>query len=1330
MGHNYTPINIRDLNVLATDSPTDPYNNNPFYNNTKVQQELIRNGLNPLVYFSVIRALVFDYGFNIQTSVSLVNRIQSIKNIEERNNYFSRLVFTLARKNGFSQNRALTVDEFKNLSFTLDTVDFSTVIKYPGGREDIYPDGFIRFSFDGGIPAHFGLYSDSYDANLLLFDEKTLTTFLIRSGNEATPARIKMVVSDRLSSYSSEYEGGNDNTRRFGGGAQKRAKTRTQAIFEKLFDNDYSKSPSGMYQVPEWTPLLLLRRENRIRWIVQKALRTWRMKKITLKRKLLWDSGYVNYQYNVANRMWESGDPYNTKFLPNYFREIVVKRYDLTALEPIYKSQVDRMSTIIHDNYPITEEELGFFLYEWLDILWGRLLDSKKQIYFQQIQSLISRYDFEMAYGYFYTWLTVNGIINKLDPTVKVNYENVRSHVVDNYIPTSINGVAKTDDTELIEMAVRFVFTLSNSYLVNEMIKEEDLPFKIKVSHSDRYFTLPIENYLDALLDSQEFILRQKERNNQLSLAHPTSHKLLAVLFRNVIARGKAKLDALNVIVPRPPELDYYTYDIDNDFWYPKIYEDLADELPDFLNYGVLLDDLSKATLQNFNNQRTRDYLTSILREIYLPTEIDLDLFLNYGDPVFVPERISSWSFSFSSMLGPILARRNLYPNEIELRLQKFESKVGMLFAEKHLDRNKSISLLSPEEDEIMEAMVKLDGLSLDENSDATVEKLMNAKERVVIINGNEEKMIEIQPAVEYILLPPDSFGYVVNFIDAKLSVIGTPEVQNNQLLLQVESTSPTKRLHVKVPYGKTGYITCVVVAITNGDVVSHGTMPPVKIVRKKTCVRSDSEFTEYESTFRPYLSCSKDSNNLTSHVEEYSIENGRTVEWTFDIEAHNALEAIEEFHRFDHTLCNVYALFKLAYSLHKMKEWSDVNSPFYYKRLWYNGNSIDTTGIKNFVNTMTSHYKEIVQLERMDMQAEQEISLYNAKLILKTYKKLFLFQEYNDYLAALEGDMILEEFYKKTNTITAFNYKDTGLEKVYGLNTPEEALKYATTELPYICVLNFVHTFFSTLLSPLGKLLPPFYPDSLAMSKKGILAIHYANDCTTELLSRFNTFLANMSLYKNTVDNDLNVPLKDAVNIDKLLLFPLSTLVKESANIPNELPVFLGARKQIESTESFSQNSIIDPYFAEFSSLVMAFETLHSAEMYYVSRVKNAERNLREYLRTDSNRYIGFKSENSIIPYIMELTNEEGSPLLVAPISGIYGDRIAYRILVNDGFSFLRFGDWLEGKEEKLTQLEQKAIAQYKKLVETINHHTSTANQDEMVKLFDICKTYNSLIL
>jgi hypothetical protein len=295
---------------------------NPSLLLTKYQQNLYKSGVNPNVYFAALKALFLDYDFDEETSVSILNKVLS-KQPGDAKAYFDRLVFTIGRKVGL--NFKNTVNDMMLLEFTHNGPDYSAINKSPPKvyTPNAYlPKGIISFTDHAQVAFP---YDETWDANLIIDDPRSMGGMKVIHRNN-----LKMVVVDLVARTQSTSD------------LIKKVRRTVGKNFQRLFKNDNVSSTKGIYPVSEWTPLMIANRESRVKWIIHKELRNWRVVAVAKKRKSLMEAGYALVEYAVDDagdltKDVDASKAFEESIFTNWLREKAVRMFDVSVLAPVFR---------------------------------------------------------------------------------------------------------------------------------------------------------------------------------------------------------------------------------------------------------------------------------------------------------------------------------------------------------------------------------------------------------------------------------------------------------------------------------------------------------------------------------------------------------------------------------------------------------------------------------------------------------------------------------------------------------------------------------------------------------------------------------------------------------------------------------------------------------------------------------------------------------------------------------------------------------------------------------------------------------------------------------
>lgn len=1313
-------LDVSDIDKMATNDPLDPYAKNPFYSSTPIQRDLIATGVNPMVYFSTMRALVFDYGFNTMNALLILKDLLAMAP-ERRNKYFAKLVFTVGRRIGFVQNRMRPLDDMYRVDYTDPVVSFGSVDRTPMySKMASRAFGPLRFKTSEAEKTPnpprqdyiltgilFPRYSKAYEANILIHEGDNMANFVIRP-NAPKGSRIKMIVSDRIHTGTVDRI----DAKSYGGGVQKderslkRVRRRLDQVFSNVPVDNYGRTGDGMYYVPEWTILLLARREARIKWLVEKVVRNWRVGKISRKRESIWNSGYMPYEYNENIKAWVTLNPYDTTILPNWIRERAVNLYDLKVLAPVHNEVLHALSTIVHSNYPITQDELGFYLLEWLDITWEEYKDEKKLLYASNIRNLLTRYSFDTAYSFFYNWAVVNGIIPELPNGVELSWVTLRNHIEPLIQDAQTSGF--TDIVKRFVECISFVFEFEfdNSGGVG----------KIPVVYTDKDFTGSIEGLLDAKSDLLELheIEDFDSKKNRVGLME----MLLRVIALDIVASRVKPKDLA-------PMTQYYTDA--GTYVYPTEYDRLYPMLAEALVFGTLKNQQVGA-LTNIKDTVIYENVAKDIKKLNLNlsgTPITLDIVLSAMGLMTEDEGLSRIMFVLNLCMMPIVERAKLDLSDVNERIQRFQKRADLFFSPDHVNRVRSIEMSGVEDEEIMDAMMRLDGMSLDSESDKKSKMLANCKDRRVVIKGNQELSVEIEPTVEFCMLRGDQYKYDTYFYQVKKGVEYNSNEDVQPLPITVKSKNPTMRLSVPIPYGKSGYIECKVTSLSeNGDIISIGEMPIVRVVREKTSVRSGITITDYDQLYRPNIEIIlKDTN---AYTEELGTNNARSVVWTFNSNVELVEKTIESFEQYSYTLCDMRNLFKFCLLIHAKNKWDDSSSEWYYRKLWFNGDFMDKKGIESALNMSTSPFKDIVLNRRSDIKAQQEISIAISKKLLSVYKALFLFDEYNSTLNAMESDSDLYDIYRTTNTLDYRTFMSPAVEEIYNSGRlPSESVDGAFSQLPYLVILNFISAVIHLYKGGREERLFPCYPESYRKKVDIVMKFRYALECVEEIQARMTILFANLSLRKAESEVENTAASYIDFDCEKFFAKTFHSLAEDIHTIPKTLGVFDDLRVMRMGSDFEKNIGYFNvPFDSHAVGFLIAFTTLKKYTDDFRAMYVQATTDLYG-TRLGDKKYRGFESDESRMPYFIEIVDENGLPLPSMPLSRID----TYR-MVERGFKYLALGDYLVGREDELKALELDIRNIFAHFVSTLDVVRHAGDMDAFSLVVRKCKEFNNILM
>lgn len=894
------------------------------FRQTQLQQNLIASGVNPQVYSHALSALVNDVGFDLISASAIMADVININGRNERQKYFEKLIFTTGRRMLYNHNVNLSVDKLKQLEFCEPVPNNANAIArdVPPARptglafpKHVYrPVGIAEYQIfeksdvvdDIAVP-----YDESIDINMHLERKPTF------GQNEITNKGVfRLIVSNESKvdikgrNYGSDYrieEDDEDDYSQTFNKLNKKIKKSTEYLRERLFQQDginfVSKdvindirTPDGIYELPEWTPLMLSKRENRTSGIIHKVLRTWRSAKIVAKRKQLWNAGYVYHRYASKDDFYfQSGAQTH---LVNWIREQSICIFDTEILEPVYREVLDQLESVIHSKYPITVEEIGDYLLDIFDMIYnaeeiGR--DQEVLTYFNDLKSLVYKFHMKDSAYYFTRWLVVNGI---LDPaSVPKNPADVDMfEYLEKQLATTIYNDASVHEK------VKNQINIMHKIAVAVATERED---KIPLKFNDYMFTNSVNEYLNA---KANILLHKK-----MSEHKQDTEKLIKVMLESIVVT--MYLSNMGDYVDTTAltswaRVLHYVNGTGTTVYYPMVDSTyIKSQLPRDLVYGTLSAE-EVNTLRNFTvGSPLMTFMDSIAKEIEDYTEIDdskggmikvtLENLLRMVDSVAdSTEGLAQLKLSLVNSLHPLIANKFPDLDHNHWEVEKLMNTLQIFFSVNHISRDTLLN--SHEEDFIAEAIMKLDSLNLSNKSSGNVMKQKLNKQKSSTIEFSRETVrtnpitFRITPTIAFTYIKTHQYKFKVTFtgVNTGLSDFGAdlPTVT----LYDVITSEMHNSFDITIREGMTGFIDCTVEAtLPNGTVVATGEMPHIQLIQVNRCYRSNADYSLYDGSIRSHLGIKADIKKSTTgaitQVIGVKIGNTRSsgvrnVKWDVDV--------------------------------------------------------------------------------------------------------------------------------------------------------------------------------------------------------------------------------------------------------------------------------------------------------------------------------------------------------------------------------------------------------------------------------------------------------------
>lgn len=1299
---------VVDINLMDIEKPANPDEVNPLFKVSNFQRQLLDAGVNPEIYMSALRALVLDYGFNIRTALSIMGDVLS-KPAGDRDSYFSNFIFTVGRKIGYVFNVSKPDSTINNLKFTKPVGIYVrtdiTPFKYAGTPFSAVPFGLIRYNPNEVQVKSLLPYTEALDANLLLEDSDHMGGFEIyRQGI------VKMVVSDREADIGDQLQ--DPRVADLLDVKRKRVKGNMHSMMSKIFRGDRGKAIEGLYDIPEWSPTMIFKRENRVKWMIRKLMRNWRAKRVSQKRATIWNSGYLYGEYDPSGTgSWDINDPTSGSHLSNWIRERAVRLFDESVLAPVYEEVTKKLESVVHNNYPVTEEELGNFLLDWLDLVWYSNQSEQKVAHASHLLKLLTRYKFDNAYAYFYNWMIVTGLLES-----DKNLKHPTLGEVESIIKHSFPKM--TDDPADPANKILEIFSVVYSLCKREIVSTRKL---VEIVYRDSDFVESFYSYLDSKSDRLEFELMERRRAIMASKANPTEVEMSLCIVDSILCgilgrEGFTDKSDFKMTADGDPYPARYDSFVAND-----LPEELAYANPNEAAMSSILS-LSKSSPLYFLLDRYVEGLELTYQEHGgADVPLTLERLMTRFGTIDETEGIKKFGEALLASLYPIFSNKKYKSSQdIEASISKYESKLDIFFSQDPVGRGAALQTYSTEEEEMIDAMIKLEGLSLDKTSENMARFSSRGRERIYTVRDNEPVRVTICPTVEFSILKTNTYKYEVSFENAKDAILSSNGGDRGILITELQSNSPTQHFVVNIPEKQTGYIRCRITGLLdNGTPFSQGDMPQIKVERTKRCLRSKTTFTEFEKVYRPYIRLHiKDG---AAVLTESGTSNSRNAYWSMDIQGYFNRIGERYFSESGATLCAVSELFKLCYSLHRAEDFISQASKWYYKPTWYNGALLDRDGLSNAIEMATVPFKDIALYGRVDLKAQQELDTKKNKATLKILKGLFLTKDYNKFLESLNGSFDTQEMYNNNNTIDPYTMYFEPVERLYkgGVST-SEALDIALTQIPYLCVLNFIGVVLNKITDRDTSKIRLCYPDRYTDNNHSRL--EYAKECIRELLSRMTLLFANMSIEKNVADIDNDKTNSQVFQFKKFFTMSWKELNENAKQIPSTFSVLENIREdKFEVVVPISYTTAIVKKFAAFGTAYQTFKRY--SDLYKYSNLQKDIASATNTLYIQD--YVGFNSDETEIPYFCELKDGEQIPILQIP-----GDRASAFYAIQMGGLYLYLGDFKKNRQEEMEKAQKIIISKMERLRKSVNVEDETADPDIIFNIVRKCKEYNNILV
>jgi hypothetical protein len=1263
----------------------DATNVNTIFRIGTLNNNLISQGVNPEVYYGILRALVLDYGFSISTAVSILNEIQS-KDPAEANAYFRRFIFTTGRKIGYIYNTSLPENDIRRLSFSTKPrawtgVDLTGV---PIRAPDLYiPYGPIRYRLvtpDPLTPEQFVLqnvsnYSNSLDGNILLRDHSMTESFGV------LPGGIKMVVSDRVVEEHSPS-------------SYKKIKTNLKSSLDSLFP-DVPDTFDGLYNIPEWTSVMLARREKRIKWIIHKKLRNWRVNRISLKRQQLSDAGYIHA--DLANNLWVLADPMDTSRLANWIRESAISEYDIRVLGPVYQNVLDRLDNVVHTNYPVTIDEVASYLMDAMDMIWTEdVTDQTRTRYFQHIVSLLGRYTVRNAARYLELWLTINGILEAP--------QNRTANLMDD-LEAVATGAGITDPT-IHDRLVR-IFGLTRQL-------ETSSSNKIEVDITDSVLTESIDDYLNAKAEVQHgFVLEQLEPDQ-------TIPQMLESMLVSMIIQNEADYDVHNdwdLVKGVAPGL------------YPKNYDTYVQKmLPLDLAFRPLTVDAANAirTLQKGDFVLQNINLATGRRHTRVDSPLNLDTILSQNGQIAERVGLLRLRAALETSLSPMYFNRIREYGQLRTEIEKLEGKLTSLFSVSQVGDSFN-SIYSTEDRDLVDMMIALEGLQVGSNSKNITFKTMSRRERRVTSRDKIGPTVEIKPTVEATIHRTGLYRYTAYFVDhASLMKEDGNRARGTPLKI-VTSPSLSETLQVKIPDETSGFLYCLIESLMDsGAVFATGETPFVRVEYQRRCARSNRTFSEFEGSTRPFMNIERNGQKIQAVL--HGDPENKPASW--NLETGRLLTEVANARLADvvGTFNNLRSILEYCLLMHTKEAFANPNSPWYYRKMWYNANRLDTAGLKKATFISTDPYKTIMIHKQLNTKTEAEIEAKTQKTTLKLYAKLFMLNEYNDYYNGLVADQLKTEVARNFTTVDWRTFIHPAVDGLFVRgNSISDAIDQMMNSVSYLGVLNYCSNLLHLMIQEKREDYSLTMPDEVARSNEFDTAVSFLIECVSELIGRTINVIANLSYEKSEADTDPEKMESMAMPLKKFIAAPWTVLEKSAQDIPKNIPTFETARIILEARADVDADIVFESSIPELKTLFCPFVTRRYFLETYKQRMMHVQIEGGQSL--SQTNYIGYNSGDRILPYFYSLTDYAGNDLKRLPDS----DAAAYN-LARRGAVILRFGDskfYLSKEDEAVQKKREKDIVKlFEEFASSVDEATATADLYKLHQIVGLCKQYNSILL
>lgn len=1253
---------------------------NPIFTSTTFQLALANTGVNPEAYFTILRGLVIDYGFGVNVAINILQYVSGLT-VPEAKRYLRQFIFTVGRKLNYTSSlQPLSQQELLDLIFVNYPLDFGAVIKTPQATTGKYILwGLLSYrDIDQILPA----YSSAIDGTILLGRMKNRTIY-----RDA----LKMIISDRQDKVHKAVD------------VAKKVRTVAKSSIDRLFRDYEQTSDDGMYDVPEWTPLMLSRRESRIKWVIFSALRNWRSKMISNKTLELWEAGYIHLDYDPVSGDYGTGHMFTETMLSTWIREQVLFMYDTNILKPAYSHCFNKVTSFVHTRYPVTIDEIVYYLYEALDIMWsGEYINNhSKRQYLDHLNGLISRYYIPESWRYVKTWIEINGIMQL---TVVNSYEDLKENTMKAFH-------AATDKSFKDALSVIFTFVETTF----------DSNGKRQLVLSDNDFLKELESYLELLA--------------------------MTMLYNNVtnvnIATDLATIGVVQMLISNKADVaeraDFNGWDqvkIDGATVYPSIIDNFVPNvLVKVLAYGSVN---NRADISALNSVANSLAAIGLNNTATVPIAIDIDYLLSNIQPKLPvgakpAEEIGNGTEIFLKYLNRAMAPGNIhFPisyNNLPGLVQESERKLDIFFSRDEI--NRSAQLYSSEEQEIVDTILQIDSLNISEDLKGSL-SMKNIVPREVLFRHGMPEKIEIIPTVEFSPIKTPLYRFRTYFQTHAELEAGTPRRQIEEVILP----SHTHTMSAMLSGTDVGYVTCEVSAmIDRATEVATGSMPQVIVDRLFRCVRTGQEFKSYRDGYRVFATIGIDGRKA---VVKKSCNLHMPAVWSDSSLILSVSKVDDSVLDAADVLKNAYDLFSYCFTLEKIGKYD-------HKKMWYNANNIDTDGITSAVFVEVNPRKRVLEYNQANVKTELEVTEYALKTKLKVFKKLCMFNQYNKTLEDEIRSGDITKIASQTSSLDGRTFSNSDIEAIYKeVLGVKDASDRVFARLPYSLILNYMMNVIEMNISLTTNIQNVTVPTDLIKTSTRGTAAMFAKECVQELTRKFFSILQCLSQKKSKQHVDTEVTYNNLFPLGKFLTMPLSNFPQELHRITRDLDVF----------KDGSMNTSDSMTITDFSNMISTKQTEERSLEMYNSRVRMYQSMLSGHTVSQV-EYRGFYSEKTREPYFFEVftrtQQQEMVPLareitvmrnlrnpttrVIEPtptkinIMEQLTQRDIYRLVSTSGLT-IAYGDMNAGKLEEMNKGVAKIENMLQKFADSIDIAVGSADPDIFMNIIKECQIQNGMLI